>query len=131
MDKETLRQYRALLKEIDSLELEKKLVLDRYMAPAVMNDMPKQHNSTPDKIGGVVAARDKYQQLIDAKLNQLIKLRQNIEEAINLLPANDRCIIRAHYIDGKSWEQIAVNMHYSIHRIWHKHGEILAKMKDE
>ena len=129
MDKAILRQFRSILEEIDDLEMEKQLILDRYMAPAVMTGMPSAHNNS-DRIGNVVAQRDKYQRLIDEKIDELINLREEIETAIDILPADERRIIRAHYIHGKSWEQIAVDTHYSIYQIWHKHGEILAKLKD-
>lgn len=130
MERRTLRQYRAILAEINDLEKEKQLILDRYLAPASLSGMPSLHNNG-DKIGNVVARREKYQRLIDKKLDELIELREQIEKAIEDLSADDRRIMRLYYIDGKSWEQVAVDLHYSIYRIWHKHGEILAKMKKD
>lgn len=127
MDKATLRQYRGLLREIDELEREKRLVLDRYLAPPQLTDMPIG-SVEPDRIGSVVAQREKYQQMIDTKLDELISLRGDIEEAIASLPAADRRIIRARYVQGKSWQRIAREQHYSVDWLWHKHGEILLKM---
>ncbi|MBQ6537262.1 MAG: hypothetical protein IJI40_10870 [Firmicutes bacterium] len=128
MDKYTLRQYRHLLAEIDELEKEKKHILDRYLAPPQPTGMPAAHNAA-DRIGNVVAMRDKYQQLIDTKLDELVALREQIEEAIVLLPAEDRRLMRLRYIQGKSWRRIAYEMHYSVDWVWHRHGEILRKIK--
>ena len=130
MDKYTLRQYRHLLREIEDLEREKKLILDKYLAPPQPTGMPGAHNAT-DRIGDVVARREKYQRLIDAKLDELIDMRERIEVAIAQLPAEDRRIIRLRYIDGRSWARIADILHYSVQHVWRRHGQALLKLSQE
>lgn len=127
MDKMTLRQYRHLLKEIRELEREKRHVLDRYLAPPQPTGMPGAHDDG-DRIGNVVAKRDKYQRLIDAKLDELIDLRHEIEEAIAFLPSEDRRLIRLRYIEGWSWGRVAEALHYSVRQVLRHHGRILQRM---
>lgn len=128
MDKATLRQYRHLLREIEGLEREKKRVLDRYLAPPQPTGMPGG-SGNPDRLGEVAARREKYQRLIDEKLDQLIALRAEIEEAIAGLPSADRRLIRLRYIDGRSWQQIAFDLHYSVDWVKHRHGRILWRLR--
>lgn len=127
MDKMTLRQYRHLLKEIRELEREKRHVLDRYLAPPQPTGMPGAHDDG-DRIGNVVAKRDKYQRLIDAKLDELIDLRRDIEQAIAELPSEDRRLIRLRYIEGWSWGRVADALHYSVRQVLRHHGRILQRM---
>lgn len=128
MDKMKLRQYRHLLKEIRELEREKRHVLDRYLAPPQPTGMPGAHDEA-DRIGNVVAKRDRYQRLIDAKLDELIDLRHEIEKAIADLPSEDRRLIRLRYIEGWSWGRVAEALHYSVRQVLRHHGRILQQMR--
>lgn len=128
MDKATLRQYRDLLREIEELEHEKRRVLDRYLAPPQPTGMPGG-SGNPDRLGEVAARREKYQRLIDEKLDQLIALRAEIEEAIAGLPSADRRLIRLRYIQGKRWQRVALEMHYSLEGVLKRHGKILQRIK--
>lgn len=128
MDKNTLKQYRSILKEIDHLEQEKQRVLDRLLAPSVPDGMP--HGSGDhDKIGNAIARRDKYQRMIDSKLDELIDLRAEIECAVACLCSRDRDLIRLRYIDGMRWEYIAVELNYSYRQTLRAHGNVLLKMR--
>lgn len=131
MDKDTLRQYRALLREIDELEREKRRVLDRYLAAPPPSGMPGG-GLGGDAVGKVVTQRLRYQELIDTKLDELIALRGQIEAAIEGLPSDARRLIRLRYIEGMSWERVAVELSYSVHWVWHWHGRILQQLaKDD
>ena len=129
MDKLELRQYRGILREIEQLEAEKQRVLDSLLAPP--NQVRQlQGRSGTDRIGEAVARRETYQNLIDRKLDELLALREQIESAIQGLPAEERRLMRLRYIDGLTWEKIAVALHYSIQHVWREHGRILQKMRD-
>ena len=127
MDKHTLKQYQAILREIDQLEQEKQRVLSRLLSPSPPDGQPHGSGS-PDKIGEAVARRDKYQRLIDRKLDELISLREQIETAIESLPPNDRRLLRLRYIEGMTWEQLAVEMNYNYRWVLRLHGRILRDM---
>lgn len=128
MDKLELRQYRGILREIEQLEAEKQRVLDSLLAPP--NQVRQlQGRSGTDRIGEAVARRETYQNLIDRKLDELIALREQIESAIQGLPAEERRLMRLRYIDGLTWEKIAVELNYSWSQVHRIHSTILAKLE--
>ena len=127
MDKYTLQQYRHILREIVHLKTEKQRVLDQLLAPKAPDGMPHSQ-SVQDSIGNAVAWRDKYQRLIDARLDELLNLRGCIEDAITGLPPQERQLMRLRYIDGLRWEQIAVELNYSYRQVLRIHGYALHKM---
>ena len=110
MDKQILEQYGTLLREIEELEQEKARVLEGFLSRPAGSTMPGG-SSGPDKIGNVVARRDQYQRLIDAKLDELIGLRERIEAAIGGLPPNDRLLLRLRYVQGLSWRQVSARLY--------------------
>ena len=129
MDKQQLRQYRRLIREIDRRENEKRRILDRYLSPPQLTGMPASHGS-PDRIATVVAQRDRYQRIIDSLLDELNALREWIEATIASLPSADRELIRMRYIDGMRWEEISVELGYSYRHTHRQHGRILEKIKE-
>lgn len=54
-----------------------------------------------------------------------------IERAIEKLEPRERRLVRLHYIDGLTWEQVAVEMTYSWRQVHRIHGEALEKLKEE
>ncbi len=127
MNKQTLQQYIAIIREIEHLEAEKQRVIDRLFVRQPLDGMP-HGGRISDTVGEAVVRREHFQQIIDSKLDQLIELRQEIEQAIGELPSLDRDLLRLRYIDGYSWEQIAIKLNYSIQHIWRCHGKILSKL---
>ena len=128
MDKATLRQYQFLVKEIEQLE-EEKLRLSASLVGAVnITDMPHGSRKVEDRMAEVAVKMSDIAQMIADKLNQLYDLRQQIEQAIEELEPRERVLMRERYIEGKKWEQIAVDMGYCYMQICRIHGEILKKM---
>lgn len=128
MDKTTLKQFQQLVREIEDLEREKSMVFSRYLSPAALSGMPGG-TVTGDSVGRTAIQIAEYQALIDAKLDELITLREQIEAAIEGLPAEDRRLVRLRYIDGKRWEQIAVDISYSYRQTLRRHGHILQRLR--
>lgn len=54
-----------------------------------------------------------------------------IENAIEMLEPRERQLVRLRYIDGLTWEQVAVEMNYSWRQVHRIHGDALAKLKEE
>lgn len=127
MNKATLRQYQALIREIGHLEQEKQRVLDSLLAPPAADGMP-HCSGVHDPVGSAAAYRDKYQRMIDTKLNKLIGLRCEIEAAIAGLTAANRDLMRLRYIDGRKWEDIAAELNYDIRWVHRLHGRILVEL---
>lgn len=69
--------------------------------------------------------------LFKAKAIELAEAEGAIERAITKLEPRERHLIRLHYIDGLTWEQVAVEMDYSWRQVHRIHGDALAKLKEE
>lgn len=58
-----------------------------------------------------------------------VALCRQTEAAIDALPdGRQRLLLRLRYIDGRTWEQIAVRMGYSFRQILRMHGTALENM---
>lgn len=80
----------------------------------------KAKHYDPDRLAELVAKIIEVKEEINRQLQQSYELVAKIEKAIAGLPEREKYLIRARYIDCKSWEQVAVEMNYSwkqIHRI--------------
>ena len=92
---------------------------------AVISDMPKGGGA--DKIQNAVCRIADIEADINREIDRQIDLRERIETAICAIPDGRlRDLMRYRYIDGLTWEQIAVEMHYSYVHICRMHGQALA-----
>lgn len=125
MDKSKLKQYRILRKEIEQLEAEK---ADYYHIPATkITDMPKAHKQKD--LSDITPNLLFLQAKIDKKIKEYTVLRAEIEDSITCLQPVERVLMRLRYIEGLTWEQVAVEMHYSYKWVCVLHGRILDKMR--
>ncbi len=58
------------------------------------------------------------------RLNELIALRTEIEEAIATLSPEERRIIRLHYVEGRTFEEVAEKIGYSVRHLLRKRRQI-------
>ena len=126
MTKHELQSYYWLRKNIDKLE-DRLLELESEATRVTtrITDDPHCGSSNSDKIGSIVAEIMAVQDKINDKLQGSYKMMLEIEHAAVDLPEREAYLIRARYIDCKSWEQIAVDMHYSWRQIHYIHSEAL------
>lgn len=100
-----------------------------YQSPKLSHE-PKSTEPKDDKILSIVVkideAKEKIGELIRNRCTTLIK----IETYLSKLEEKERFLMHSRYISGTSWEQIAVDMGYSIQHVWRMHGDILKKMRD-
>lgn len=125
MDKLKLRQYRYLVKEIEQLEEERMRLSAGLVGAVNINDMPHSYSIIHDRMAEVAAKMVDMQGELADKLNELYALRKEIEECINNLEPRESLLMRYRYIDGKRWEQIAVDMDYEYSWVLRLHGRIL------
>lgn len=79
-----------------------------------------------DKVAAGVELLDSYQRQLADQLTESEKLRAEIEQAIDALPSADlRLVMRARYIDGRAWWQIANQMDVSDSWVKKLHGKAL------
>lgn len=128
MDKQTLRQYIPLCKEIESLQAEKEAILKELGGVKPSDGMP-HGTGTGDPTGNTAVKINKLKQMIDEAINKRIKLRMEIETAIDRLSPKDGLLMRKRYLEGKKWEQVAVEMNYDYRHVTKIHGIILKKIE--
>ncbi len=105
MNKERLRQYRAIVGEIAGLEAERESLRAGLNRPAGEGRPPgKGALSDPTGQAGVRLAA--LGELLDERLAQLYALRYEIEEAIEGLAAGDRLLLRLRYMEGLTWPEV-------------------------
>lgn len=127
MDKRELRQYRALLAEIALLEEEQRRIAEGALSAVALTGMPKG-SGTADDTGRLAARLADLAYLIAAKLEEAIAVRLQIERAIEGLDGQERVLMRLRYIEGKTWEEIAVAMHYAWAQVHRIHARALIKL---
>lgn len=128
MDKKTLQQYVYLNKEIENLIAEKEVLMASIGAVKHSDGMP-HGNAIGDPVGNIICKMEKLEQKINLKIDKLIDLRVKIEDVIGGLDPKDGLLMRLRYIDGKRWEQVAVEMNYSYSDVLRKHGYILNRIR--
>ena len=127
--KEFLRQYLDLSREIDA-KLEE---VSRYRALATKVTQSlapdKGQCSQGNKMEAIIAKLVDLEREVDAEIDQMIEIRAAVKAAIDNAPdSKHRTLLRHRYINGKTWEQIAVEMHYSYMHVCRLHGEALDKL---
>ena len=130
--KERLRNYRYLVLYIKQLEDD---INDLYVKAETMTlqadklGIKVQEDTQPDPIGEIVSEIADMAIELGEKLSKAKEERKAIDDLLEFLPAQDRLLISLRYIQGRSWEQVAVDMQYSIYWVWSRHGDILQKLE--
>lgn len=87
-------------------------------------------NSSGDSLGRAVAKVVDYEREADMMIDKLIELRLEIESAISELSDDaERTLLEKRYLFFESWEQIAIDMNYSISMIYHINRKALMKIR--
>lgn len=127
--KEFLRQYLDLSREIDA-KLEE---VSRYRALATKVTQTlapdKVQCTQGNKMENIIAKLVDLEKEVDAEIDRMTEIREAVVAAIANVPDSKyRTLLRHRYISGKTWEQIAVEMHYSYMHVCRLHGEALDKL---
>lgn len=135
MTKERLRRYRDLLAEKKQLDKQLEIIEAALYNPKIpqMKQTPRaqpQGNATED-------LANKHLELLDYYRNKLAELAMEelaIEEVMERLPARERKVLRAYYLRGLTWEEVAVDVGYTwrhVHRVHSSALQLLAAMEEE
>ena len=85
----------------------------------------KEGNQIPDAVEKIIALEGE----INANIDELLLARGEIEKAIKSVPDDTLRILLEHrYIDGMTWEQVAVSMHYTYQWVCVLHGRALKQL---
>lgn len=121
-----LKRYKQIDKEINQLLLEKSEIfsLGTKITPTY-SDMLKG-TSESDKVQSTVEKLEEYERKIDIKIDDWCEAKLDIEKAIHTVESDKlRLLLRYRYINGWTFEQIAVQMHYTWRQINRLHKKAI------
>lgn len=134
MTKAQLKAYKTLRLERDKLEkqLEELETIVYGLKGQDIDGMPRggsgEKSHIIDRKGDEL---DNLRKLYREKVAELADRMAEIEQAIEPLAPTERTIIRLHYFQGLTWEQVAVEMNYTWRHVHRLHGKALEKLQNE
>lgn len=125
--KQWLNRGRRIDQEISKLMETKALIEARLTSITQSYDSDgAQSTKDPHKFDRLV----EIDSLISERADELTRTKAEILTTINLLPdSRQRMVLISYYIDGKTWEQTAVDLHYSYMHIMRIHGYALVEIE--
>lgn len=126
---EYLSRYRKLGKRIEQLSTERAMWLSRACKTTqTISDMPKAKNGAQGD-SGEVAQYIEIGEEITRELRNLHRLRREIRSIISTLQDDTlQTLMLYRYINGMTFEEIAVRMHYSYVHVCRLHGQALSQI---
>lgn len=128
MNKHDLQQFYWTQKNIEKLEqrIEELYTIATKQTSTLKKDADSIHGTGyQDRMGEVLAEIADLRKDLETELQEALAGQLEIEQAIKTLPEREKYLIRARYIERKSWEQICVDMSYSWRQIHNIHSEAL------
>lgn len=128
-------QYLSRCKILDRQIERKSEELSRWRERATritptLSDMPKSPFGGSDTIQTAIEHIIELEEKINSDIDQLTDTRREILEAIQTVKDEKlQLLLEYRYIDGMTWEQIAVRMEYSYMHICRLHGKALSNLK--
>lgn len=125
--KEYLRRIRDAESDLRSAEMDYQRARDDVMnLKAIEYDKDKVSNSHIGDLSDAIAALEKYAERVNAKWDELVVMREEAKERIGeIADGRYREVLYRRYLQGESWEYIAVGMGYAYHHIHKLHGQAL------
>ena len=125
--KQWLNRGRKIDQEIDKLIESRVTLMDRLTSITQNYDSDgAQSTKDPHKFDRLA----EFSGEIDELTERLVKVKTEITAVINQLPdRRQRMVLMSYYIDGKTWEQTAVDLHYSWRQVMRIHGHALYEIE--
>lgn len=126
-----LKRYINLDREIErKLEEVARLRSKLTRVTEVYSTEPRGGGSIYGKTEEILAKIVDLEREIDADVDRLISIRDNIKAIIEAVEDDrERLLLQYRYLDGKTFEKIAVEMHYSWRQIHRLHSRALTNLK--
>lgn len=129
--KEYLRRIRDAESDLRSAEMDYQRARDDVMnLKAIEYDKDKVNNSHIGDLSDAIAALEKYAERVNAKWDELIAMREEAKAQIEQIE-DGRCreVLMRRYLQGNSWEYIAVGMGYAFRTVLWLHGKALGQIR--
>ena len=122
--KEYLRRIRDAESDLRNAEMDYQRARDDVMnLKAIEYDKDKVSNSHIGDLLDAIAALEKYAERVNAKWDELIAMREEAKAQIEqIADGRYREVLHRRYLQGESWEYIAVGMGYSFRQVTRLHG---------
>ena len=115
------KEIAALLRLVQSTRESLESITQNY------NSDGAQSTKNPHKFDRLV----ELESLVDAKIDEQIAMKSEILQTIMKLPdRRHRLILMEYYIEMKTFEQVAVDIHYSWRQIMNIHGHALKAIQE-
>ena len=126
-----LKRYINLDREIErKLEEVARLRAKLTRVTEVFTAEPKGGGSIYGKTEEILAKIVDLEKEIDADVDRLIAVRDNIKSVIEVVEDDrERLLLQYRYLDGWTFEKIAVEMNYSWRQIHRLHSRALTNLK--
>lgn len=126
--KQWLGRARNIDHEIDNLIREKQRAKDRLTKITQSYESDgAQMTKDPHKFDRLAELENE----IDQQVDELVETKREIMAVIKQLPdRRQRLVLMSYYIDGKTWEQTAVDLHYSYMHVMRLHGYALKDVEN-
>jgi RNA polymerase sigma factor (sigma-70 family) len=133
MTKEQLKTYRSITLERDRLlimieELEAQM---RSPKSQLIDGMPHGGTAPSSVVENLVVKHVELVERYHQKVAELTAAAVEIETAIESLQPRERTLIRLHYIEGLTWEEVCVAMTYSWRQVHRIHAKALEALKNK
>lgn len=131
MTKEELRGYRDLKREAKYLEETIERIEAEIYAPRTTR-LDKLPGAQSNGTGPTERLALKHMELLDLYRAKLVELRAGqleVEKAIEPLPTDERMLMRYRYLEGLTWEEVAVEMGYTWRHVHRIHARALERVK--
>ena len=97
---------------------------------STLSDTPVSGTKNDQKMEDVILNILEYENELKDAMNQLVTLKREIRDVIEQVDNDEyRVLLEMRYLSSKRWEQIAVEMGYSIEHVYHLHREALKKVR--
>lgn len=125
--KEYLQQAFHLDKRINSkLEQLESLNALATKASSTLSDMPKSPNRGTSRLEDTIVKIIDLQEEINRDIDRLVDLKREIVEIIKQVENKElQALLEKRYLCFETWEEIAVDMNYSIQHIFRLHSKAL------
>lgn len=132
MTKDKLREYPHLKRAEKQIRSMLEDVEARMLSPRIpnMDGMPKGKGGAGSAVEDMVEKHIELQRRYMAKLAELATAQAEIERAISALPNREQTLLRLHYLQDMTWEQVCVAMCYSWRQVHRIHGNALAMLQE-
>lgn len=127
--KEYLMQYRKLSARLENIEKNLNQMKDERESLTISYDGMPKGTAISDKTARLATfIVDKENELLDTKY-ELVAMQREISKAIAKVENADYSrLLYMRYIDGLTWEEIAVNLHFTWRHVLRLHGRALQEV---